>query len=155
MPEGAYLPRSSTADGPFSTVITPESAGWAFSGLRVLDLAPGASQSFESAADELIVLPLHGACTVTVDDERFELEGRAGVFAAVTDFLYVPRDALVEVTSHGGGRFALPSSRTDRRLEVRHVAAEDVPVELRGAGQASRQVNNFCAPDTFDADGLI
>ena len=31
----------------------------------------------------------------------------------------------------------------------------DVPVELRGAGQASRQVNNFCAPDAFAADRLI
>ena len=33
--------------------------------------------------------------------------------------------------------------------------AEDVPVELRGAGQASRQVNNFCTPDAFEADTLI
>jgi 5-deoxy-glucuronate isomerase len=30
-----------------------------------------------------------------------------------------------------------------------------VPVELRGAGQASRQVNNFCTPESFDADSLI
>jgi 5-deoxy-glucuronate isomerase len=28
-------------------------------------------------------------------------------------------------------------------------------VELRGAGQASRQVNNFCTPQTFEADKLI
>jgi 5-deoxy-glucuronate isomerase len=30
-----------------------------------------------------------------------------------------------------------------------------VPVELRGAGQASRQVNNFCSPEAFEADKLI
>src|SRR4029078_3231874 len=30
-----------------------------------------------------------------------------------------------------------------------------VPVELRGAGAASRQVNNFCTPDAFQADSLI
>jgi 5-deoxy-glucuronate isomerase len=30
-----------------------------------------------------------------------------------------------------------------------------VPIELRGAGRASRQVNNFCTPETFDADKLI
>jgi 5-deoxy-glucuronate isomerase len=30
-----------------------------------------------------------------------------------------------------------------------------VPVELRGAGQASRQVNNFCSPAAFDCDKLI
>jgi 5-deoxy-glucuronate isomerase len=28
-------------------------------------------------------------------------------------------------------------------------------VELRGAGAASRQVNNFCTPDAFDAEVLI
>ena len=33
--------------------------------------------------------------------------------------------------------------------------ADAVPVELRGAGQASRQVNNFCTPDAFEASKLI
>jgi 5-deoxy-glucuronate isomerase len=61
----------------------------------------------------------------------------------------------VTVTSEAGGRFALPSSRAHRRLEARHVPAGDVPVELRGAGRASRQVNNFCAPEAFEADRLI
>jgi len=28
-------------------------------------------------------------------------------------------------------------------------------VELRGAGQASRQVNNFCSPEAFECDKLI
>jgi 5-deoxy-glucuronate isomerase len=30
-----------------------------------------------------------------------------------------------------------------------------VPVELRGEGAASRQVNNFCSPEAFGADRLI
>jgi len=99
------------------------------------------------------VLPLEGSATVEIDGERFELAGRDGVFAAVTDFAYAPRDARVKIT--GEGRFALPSARAQNRLEPRHVAAEDVAVELRGAGQASRQVNNFCSPEAFEADALI
>ena len=152
---GAHLRRGATADGPFSVAISPDDAGWAFSGLRVLELAPGAQHGFASGEDELVVLPLSGACSVEVDGESFVLEGRDDPFSAVTDFLYVPRDAHVAVASDGGGRFAFPSSRTGRRLEARRVAAEEVPVELRGAGQASRQVNNFCSPDAFDADRLI
>jgi 5-deoxy-glucuronate isomerase len=35
------------------------------------------------------------------------------------------------------------------------VAASEVRVELRGAGQCSRQVNNFGTPDVLDADRLI
>ena len=33
--------------------------------------------------------------------------------------------------------------------------AAEVPVELRGAGQASRQVNNVCTPASFPADKMI
>jgi 5-deoxy-glucuronate isomerase len=150
-----HLKRGSSAEGAFSLAITPEQAGWAFSGLRVLELAPGASHGFDSGPDELLVLPLAGGCVVDCDGERFEVTGRDDVFDRVTDFVYVPRDAHAEVTSPGGGRFALPSARARRRLAARYGAAADVPVELRGAGQASRQVNNFCRPDSFEADKLI
>jgi 5-deoxy-glucuronate isomerase len=140
---------------PVNVNVTPESAGWEYSGLRVFELEPGGFERFDSGEHELIVLPLEGACSVTCDGERHELAGREDVFSARTDFVYVPRDTSVEVASEGGGRFALPSARAERRLAARRVAAEEVPVELRGAGQASRQVNNFCSPDAFDADALI
>jgi 5-deoxy-glucuronate isomerase len=154
MPE-LHLPRGAAADGAFELVVTPERAGWGFSGLRILALAPGGAHAFDTGGDELIVLPLSGAATVGCDGERFVLEGRPDVFSTVTDFVYAPRDARVQVASETGGRFALPSARASRRLEPRHVAAAEVPVELRGAGQASRQVNNFCSPEGFAADRLI
>lgn len=144
-----------SAEGAFSLVVTPESAGWAYSSLRVLDLAPRTSAAFGTGEDETIVLPLAGSCTVTCDGETFTLTGRAGVFTRVTDFAYLPRDAEVTVSSVDGGRFALPAARATRRLPARYGPAEGVGVELRGAGQASRQVNNFCTPQTFEAEKLI
>jgi 5-deoxy-glucuronate isomerase len=150
-----HLRRGATADGAFAVVVAPEQAGWAHSGLRVLELSAHDSCSFGTDGDELIVLPLSGSCKVRVDGEELALEGRADPFSAVSDFVYVPRDAHIDIGSEAGGRFALPSARTSRRLEPRHVAAAEVPVELRGAGQASRQVNNFCALDAFEADRLI
>ncbi|ASU82299.1 5-deoxy-glucuronate isomerase [Nocardiopsis gilva YIM 90087] len=150
-----YLPAGSTASGPFRTVVTPESAGWSYSGLRVLELAPGGSQEVTTGDSETLVLPLNGGCTVTVDGRTFEVTGRQDVFSRVTDFVYLPREATATVASTGGGRFALPASRCGKRLPARYGAAEDVPVELRGAGQSSRQVNNFCTPQTFECDKLI
>ena len=150
-----HLPHGTTPEGAFSLRVTPEQAGWAFSGLRVLELAPGASHTLHSGADELLVLPLAGGCVVECESRRFELAGRDDVFARVTDFAYVPMDAEVRVTSMGSGRFALPSALAGRRLDPAYGAAEEVAVELRGAGQASRQVNNLCTPDTFQADRLI
>ena len=155
----AVLPRhvrhGATAGGQFSLQISAESAGWGYSGLRLLSLAEGGRASFATRDDEMIVLPLAGAGTVTCDGATFTLQGRTSPFAAVSDFAYVPRDAEVTVESAPGGRFALPSARAARRLPFRYVAAADVPIELRGAGQASRQVNNFCAPAAFAADRLI
>ncbi|SEG06775.1 5-deoxyglucuronate isomerase [Thermomonospora echinospora] len=122
----------------------------------MLDLGPGGSRTFPTGDAELLVLPLAGSCTVTVDDETFEVEGRDSVFSRVGDFVYAPRDARVTVSTAAGGRFALPSARCENRLRPRYGPAEDVPVELRGAGQASRQVNNFCTPEAFPhADRLI
>jgi 5-deoxy-glucuronate isomerase len=147
-----HLPQGSTATGPYGLVVTPESAGWAYSGLRTLDL--DGEQVLATGDEEMLVLPLSGSCVVECDGETFELTGRKDVFSRVTDFAYVPRDATVRV--RGSGRFALPSARCEARLTPRYGPAEDVPVELRGAGVASRQVNNFCTPEAFPhADKLI
>jgi 5-deoxy-glucuronate isomerase len=135
--------------------VTPESAGWGFSGLAVLDLAPGETATWATGDAETLVLALEGSCTVTLGEESLTVTGRPHVFAGPSDFVYVPRDSEVSLRSDGGGRFALPSARCERRLPFRHQPASAVPVELRGAGQASRQVNNFCTPEAFDADALI
>ncbi|GAA3072291.1 5-deoxy-glucuronate isomerase [Pseudonocardia yunnanensis] len=152
---GPVVRRGETGDDTFSLVITPENAGWGYSSLRVLELPSGGTATFGTGEDEMVVLPLSGSCTVESDGERFEVAGRETVFSRVTDFVYVPRDAQVTVSSAAGGRFALPGARATRRLTARYGPADGVSVELRGAGQASRQVNNFCNPETFDADKLI
>ncbi|MFJ6754244.1 5-deoxy-glucuronate isomerase [Streptomyces sp. NPDC091273] len=147
--------------------------------LVVLDLAPGEVYAHECGESEWIVLPLEGGCEVrswgpapdpaprssarlndrgsapSSGPQVFELRGRGGVFAGQTDFAYVPRDAHVEVTSAAGGRFALAGARCNKRLPARYGPAGGVPVELRGAGQCSRQVNNFAAAGAFPADRLI
>ena len=152
---GLHLPARSTASGGWSVLVTPETAGWDYSGLRIADLTAGGTISFGTGQDEAIVVPLEGAVRVTCDGETLELAGRPGVFSGPTDFAYLPRAASVRLDSPGGGRFAVASSRTERRLPFRHGAAAGVPVELRGAGACSREVRNFASPTAFDADRLI
>jgi 5-deoxy-glucuronate isomerase len=150
-----YVPSRATAQGAFSTIVTPERAGWSYSSLRVVELAPGGALEFDTGGDEMLVLPLAGGCAVECEDQRLELDGRRDVFSAVTDFAYVPPATQVRLMTADGGRFALPGARAQRHFPVRYAPAANVPVELRGAGQASRQVNNFCSPDVFEADKLI
>jgi 5-deoxy-glucuronate isomerase len=147
-----HLPAGSAADGPYALRIDPEQAGWGFSGLRVLDLPPDGSHTLAAGDSEWIVLPLSGGCTVHVDGETFRLHGRKSVFTGITDFAYVPRDAHARITSGAGGRFAFAGARCERRLSARYGPASGVPVELRGAGACSRQVNNFAAAP---ADGEV
>jgi 5-deoxy-glucuronate isomerase len=155
MSTGPHRSAGSAASEGFAVDLSPESAGWDFSGLRVLELPAGGGRCLDTGPDEVIVLPLAGACTVEADGQRAELAGRASVFSGVSDCAYVPRESALTLASERGGRFALASARARRRLPFRHVAARDVPVELRGAGACSRQVNNFGVPDVLDADRLI
>ncbi|MEU4007355.1 5-deoxy-glucuronate isomerase [Streptomyces pseudogriseolus] len=154
-----HLPAGKAVAGPYAVDVNPAGAGWDHSSLRVLPLAPGGSHTFDTGDSEWIVLPLSGACTVASDDdfghEEFALRGRTSVFEGVSDFAYVPRDARVTVSSAGGGRFALTGARCTRRLPARYGPASDVPVELRGTGSCSRQVNNFGAANVFECDKLI
>ena len=151
-----HLPAGSLAEGDWSLRLTPERAGWTYSGLRVLELAPGGSHTFATGEEEMVVLPLSGeGVGVECDGTSFELAGRSDVFSGVTDFVYAPRDAEVSVSAPDGARIALPSARCTRRLTARYGPAEKVPVELRGSGQCSREVHNFAAAGVFDADKLI
>ena len=150
-----FVPAGSSAAAPFELVVTPESAGWGYSSLRILTLRPGQQVEFETGDEEMIMLPLSGAAKVRINSVEFELAGRTGVFDAATDFAYLPIAEVVEVSSVNGGTFALPGARAGNALPFRYGPASGVPVELRGAGSCSRQVNNFGTPGAFETDKLI
>jgi 5-deoxy-glucuronate isomerase len=139
------------------TEVTPEDAGWTYCGLRLVALQPGVADEFSTGMSEMAVLPLSGGpLAVDVDGERFELTGRASVFAAVTDWAYLPIGADVRLASDTGVEVALPSARATRRFDPAYVAAADIPIEVRGAGPATRQVTNFMSPESFaGADKLM
>ncbi|SPT52836.1 5-deoxy-glucuronate isomerase [Actinomyces bovis] len=139
----SHVRAGSTGHDSLTVDITPEQAGWSYSGLRVAVLAPGQTLTLESGEAELLVLPLAGACTVEVGGQAYELAGRESVFKQITDYLYVPRASTFTITSAAGGRFALPSAVAEADLPVRYFPREQVGVSIRGAGDCSRQVNNY------------
>jgi 5-deoxy-glucuronate isomerase len=149
-----YIPaRSATL--PYTVDVTPESAGWTESSLKVLEL--GGRGPFEITLDtgdtEVMILPLSGQGSVSVGDETFELSLRTSVFDGPADMVYIGTGQ--SFTLSGEGRFAICGARAARQLPNRRVAAADVPVELRGTGNCSRQVHNFGTAGVFKADSLI
>ncbi len=152
-----HLPAAAAPRDGDAVVVTPESAGWSFCGLRVVSLEPGVPREFATLGEEFAVLPLSGASvTVEAEGRRFDLEGRTSVFSRVSDWAYLPIDAEVRLTSARGCEVALASARATRRFDPAYVPAGAVEVETRGAGSATRQVTNFMTPESFGgADKLI
>ena len=143
--------------------ITPDDAGWAWTGLRVVALEPGGQVTLRTGGSEAFLLPLSGgAVQVDIDADSGDhlksltLTGRPSVFAAVSDFAYVGRDSVVTLSSELATEVAVPASRCSQALPPAYGAAEDVPVEVRGAGNATRQVTNFGVPGVWDhAEKLV
>jgi 5-deoxy-glucuronate isomerase len=150
-----HLAHGASADELDSVVVTPESAGWAFCGLRIVELAPGGTRVVRTGPDEMLVLPLAGSARVECQGHSFELAGRRNVFDGPSDFAYLPLDSEATISSVLGGRFALPAARATHSLPAAYGPAAAIPVELRGAGSSSRQLHNFCDPVSFAADKLI
>jgi 5-deoxy-glucuronate isomerase len=150
-----YIPAGEEAVDPYDLEVTPESAQWGYSSLRLLSLPPSGAESIFTGQDEVLLVPLSGAVSVEIGGQTLKLAGRETVFAGPTDIAYLPIDQTATLQSSDGGRFALCGARTDRALPFRRVAAEDVSVEMRGAGQCSRQVRNFGTPDALDAGAII
>ena len=146
----------SLANPPWTLELTPRGAGWKYSSLRVLELQAGQSHTFSTGEEELIALPLAARdLQVEVDGEPFTRAGRDSVFHGPSDFVYAPRDAEVTVRVETEARVAFTGARCNRRLTARYGPGTEVPVELRGAGQCSREVRNFGAAGVFEADKLI
>ena len=150
------VPVGTGGAGDYALSITPERAGWAHSSLNVLELAAGGTHTFDTGESEWVVLPLSGSCTVACDGRDLRpRRAPRGLHPRHRLRLRPPRRHRHGDLRRQGGRFALCGARANRRLTARYGPAEGVQVELRGAGQASRQVNNFCTPATFEADKMI
>ncbi|MGO4601934.1 5-deoxy-glucuronate isomerase [Terrabacter sp. 2YAF2] len=156
-------PLGSAGTAEWSVAIDDTVDGWAHTRLYAVDLAPGQSRTVVAGEWEHVVVPLAGSVSVTAvdaDGEKHEahLAGRESVFAGPTDVAYASRDCELTVTAVGGpARVAICGARAAERHTppFRHVGAADVPVELRGAGVASREVRNFGIPGVLDADSII
>jgi 5-deoxy-glucuronate isomerase len=130
--------------------ITPRRAGWRYLTFGVERLA--GSDERETGGEEAAIVLLEGACSVDVDGRRFELGPRRGVFQDLPWTLYVPRDSRYRL--EGDAQLAIQSAPCERRLEPVLQRPDEVDVEIRGAGNATRQVNNMIQPG-FPAERIL
>jgi 5-deoxy-glucuronate isomerase len=130
--------------------VTPDSAGWRylFFGVRQGSFAA------ETGEVEIALVPLGGRCRVEAGGTEWELGGRASVFEGMPWALYLPRDTSYRVEAIGPLEVAVCGARCERRREPVLVRPEDVEIEVRGAGNATRQINHIVKPE-FPAERLL
>lgn len=130
--------------------ITPKSANWSYCGMHILDLSQKSSHELEFTNFEGVLLSLSAQnVTVIVDQIEFKLIGRTGVFAGISDWIYIPVGAHVKIIG-STGLLALSTAQATKVFPVSYTNKESVSVEIRGSGFATRQVNNIATPDSFN-----
>jgi 5-deoxy-glucuronate isomerase len=151
-------PFGTVADRGWEVAVDGAVDGWEHTALYAGRLAAGERRELAASGWEHLVVPLSGTLTVESGGDTAVLAGRTSVFAGPTDVVYVASDRGLTVVAHDGpARVAVCAARTTARHtpSFRHVSAGEVPVELRGAGSASREVRNFGIPGVLGADSLI
>jgi 5-deoxy-glucuronate isomerase len=130
--------------------VTPADAGWRYLSFAVERLA--GERVARTGREEVAVVLLRGRCTAEVDGAVFELGPRAGVFEQLPWTLYLPRDS--EYALRGDAELAVASAPCERRLEPVLQRPDEVDIEVRGAGNATRQINNMIQPG-FPAERIL
>lgn len=157
-----FFPDGSLAAEGLDLVIDDRIDGWQYTGQLNVTLGAGESVTRDLGDWEAMILPLSGSASVAVEGETYDLAGRPDVFAGPADVLYAPRGTVVTITGGDGGtnRVAVclaldPEADGREKPPVAYLPASEVPVELRGAGNATRQVRNFGVPGVLEANRMI
>jgi 5-deoxy-glucuronate isomerase len=136
--------------------VTPKSAGWEHLNFSAVKLEKGTTWHFDSHDNEMALVILGGTAKVETKDHNWESVGsRNNVFNGMPTTLYVSRNngvnikALSEKFEFGIGWCKAFSDHPTKLIEP-----EDVKIEIRGGGNATRQINQMIMPG-FNCDRLV
>lgn len=133
--------------------ISPADAGWTYISFAVHTVQAGESFLLPADDHERAIVPLAGSARADLAGRHWELGGRENVFAGLGYCLYVPRDTSATLTAVTDLEIAVAAAPATSRHEPVLVTPDDTQIEMRGGGNASRQVNSLMLPD-FPADRL-
>jgi len=129
--------------------------GYEYLSFENVKLAGGERFEGDTAARELAVVVLGGRCTVESARGAWRnFGGRANVFDGRPYTLYLPVQTRFEISSERGADLALCYAKAEERHEARLIPPDEVEVEIRGGGNATRQIHHMIKP-RFAAHRLL
>ena len=146
---------SRTAESAVMHDITPATAGWDLVRFTVRRLVEGERLLLQTQGEECVIVLLSGSADVMIDGGAAQVLGpRKSVFESYPHGLYLPDGHAAvlqasELTEIAEGR--APSTAV---LEPRLIVPADCGYEIRGGGNATRQIVDILPP-AFPADKLL
>ncbi len=147
------LPRGETGE---YIRVTPESAGWEHLGFAARLMKRGEEWEAESGEFEYGLVVLGGLCSVRSSRGDWPVVGRrADVFSGMPYGLYLPPKTRFRIKAESDQvDLAYGWAAAEGRYSARLVTPKDVTIEIRGGGNATRQINSIFPPG-FACERLV
>jgi 5-deoxy-glucuronate isomerase len=156
LPHGsALLVRPRSTGGEYHHV-TPESAGWEHLHFSARRMKRGEEWRADTGDFEYGLVILGGTCSVRSSRGEWEKIGRRpNVFTGMPYALYLPARTTFSVTASSVELdLACGCCRSEGNHPPQLVTPEKVPIEIRGGGNATRQINSIFPPG-FNCHRLV
>jgi 5-deoxy-glucuronate isomerase len=136
--------------------VTPASAGWDYLHFAAQQMRGGEQWSFDTGEYELALVVLGGVCAVESNQGRWDRIGqRDNVFDGMPYTLYLPRQTRFTVTAIGKKLdIAYGWCLAGEDHPAKLIAPQEVQIEIRGGGNATRQINKMIPPG-FDCSRIV
>lgn len=134
--------------------VTPRQAGWRYVQFSVRQIAARDSWRDRTDAAELCLVLLEGRCRVSWDGVEAEIGPRADVFSAYPHAVYLPRKTAFTVEAIERTVIADCRAPATQSLPARVIPPQDCGFEIRGGGNATRQIVDVIPP-SFLAQRLM
>lgn len=157
-PNLLIAPHAPAADGTV-VAVSPAEAGWRDLSFAAHQIPAGGRLEGATGESELALVLLGGRATVESSAGRWEgIGGRASVFDGMPFALYLPPGTSYVVHAETALDIARAWCPVDpaagAELQARLITPADVAVEVRGGGNATRQINHIM-PAEFPAQRLL
>jgi 5-deoxy-glucuronate isomerase len=132
-----------------------ENFGYEYLSFETRKLAQGRRYEAETGGNELAIVVLGGVCSVQSSrGEWRRIGGRKSVFEGLPYTLYLSLKTSFTVMADSDCDLAFCYSRAEEEHPARLVTPDQVSIEIRGGGNATRQIHAMIPPE-FPAHRLL
>ena len=149
------LHRAQSASANVPNRVTAQQVGWQYLNMEVRRLRQGETWDAETADFEQAFVMLGGVASFTSGNNTWESVGRRpNVFSGMPHAIYLSRNSPYLIRAVTDCEIATCWVPTDEDHPSRCIRPQDCAVEIRGGGNATRQINSIIPPG-FDCHRIV